>query len=111
VPERAWEFDSPLSHPSDLRIIPANLRQVDIATLLGISKQRVHQLARGESFPPPARRQEEREFWRKSDVSRWAKRHPVGDRRLGSSEGSVLATLRRRSLGRLGKLVQAPSKP
>ena len=68
------------------------LRQVDIAALLGISKQRVHQLARSESFPPPASRQGEREFSRKSDVSRWAKRHPVGDRRWGPRKvGTSLA--------------------
>ena len=59
------------------------LRQVDIAVLLGMSKQRAHQLARSETFPPPTKRQGEREFWRKIDVSRWAKHHPVGDRRWG----------------------------
>jgi len=32
------------------------LRQVDIANLLGVSKQRAHQLARHVTFPSPIRK-------------------------------------------------------
>ena len=45
------------------------LRQVDIANLLGVSKQRAHQLARHETFPPPVRQQGRGARWRKADIA------------------------------------------
>jgi predicted DNA-binding transcriptional regulator AlpA len=59
------------------------LRQVDIANLLGVSKQRAHQLARHVTFPPPIRQQGQHSLWRKSDIAKWSKQHPAGNRRWG----------------------------
>jgi predicted DNA-binding transcriptional regulator AlpA len=59
------------------------LRQVDIANLLGVSKLRAHQLAHHVNFPPPVQQHVGGPLWRKSDISKWSKQHPVGDRRWG----------------------------
>jgi hypothetical protein len=44
----------------------------EAAELLGVSKQRVHQLARTSSFPPPIFRLRATPVWREADVLRFA---------------------------------------
>lgn len=44
--------------------------------MLGVSRQRVHQLrAEYDDFPTPAVEHPRAAFWRVRDIERWAKRH------------------------------------
>jgi len=52
----------------------ATLRPVDIAELLGVSKQRVHQLAEGKGFPAPLAEDVRGRVWSRYEVQSWAKR-------------------------------------
>jgi predicted DNA-binding transcriptional regulator AlpA len=50
------------------------LRLVEIAELLGVSKQRAHQIARDPSFPAPVTEDYRGRLWSRRDVTAWAKR-------------------------------------
>src|SRR5215207_5014425 len=45
----------------------------EIATLLGVSRQRVHQLAQREDFPVPVARLAAGPIWESADIERWAR--------------------------------------
>jgi predicted DNA-binding transcriptional regulator AlpA len=47
------------------------LRIVDIAALLGVSRQRAGQITQRSDFPAPAKLVGERRLWRRRDVERW----------------------------------------
>lgn len=46
----------------------------EIAELLGVSRQRVHQLAQSDGFPEPTARLSAGLIWAREDVEEWAKR-------------------------------------
>ena len=56
------------------------LRLVDIATYLGVSKQRAHQLTRDPSFPAPFIQTVGERWWRRSAIETWARRRWWGTR-------------------------------
>lgn len=60
------------------------LRLVDIAGLLGISKQRADQLRHDPSFPPPSARYARGSLWSKSDVQPWVRQYRGGTARWGA---------------------------
>jgi prophage regulatory protein len=60
------------------------LRLVDIPQLLGVTKQRAHQLSRRHWFPAPAATYSRGGLWRRSDVERWARDYRGGAARWGS---------------------------
>jgi predicted DNA-binding transcriptional regulator AlpA len=45
----------------------------EIAKLLGVSRQRVGQLAQAESFPEPVARLAAGPIWESADIERWAR--------------------------------------
>lgn len=45
----------------------------EIAKFLGVSRQRVGQLAAGENFPQPVARLAAGPIWEAADVERWAR--------------------------------------
>lgn len=47
----------------------------EIAVLLGVSRQRVHQLTQTLDFPVPVYRLKAGTFWLLADVHRWANDH------------------------------------
>lgn len=47
----------------------------EIADLLGVSRQRVHQLSGEPGFPEPVASLSAGMIWQKSDVVRWAREH------------------------------------
>jgi predicted DNA-binding transcriptional regulator AlpA len=53
---------------------PRTVRIVEIADLLGVTKQRVHQIADEEGFPPPVGEDGRRRLWNRREVQAWAKR-------------------------------------
>jgi len=57
------------------------LRLVDIARLLGVTKQRAHQLSRRRRFPESAATYSRGRLWRQSDVERWARDYRGGTAR------------------------------
>ena len=46
----------------------------EIAELLGLTRQRVNQLAREEGFPKPEAELTAGRIWKRADVEAWAKR-------------------------------------
>jgi predicted DNA-binding transcriptional regulator AlpA len=50
------------------------LRLVDIARLLGVSKQRAHQLANERGFPSPVTTDARGRLWDRREVTAWARR-------------------------------------
>jgi predicted DNA-binding transcriptional regulator AlpA len=46
----------------------------EIAELLGVSRQRVNQLAEGKGFPKPLGRVAAGPVWKLSDIEAWAKK-------------------------------------
>jgi predicted DNA-binding transcriptional regulator AlpA len=50
------------------------IRLVKIAELLGVSKQRAHQLAAERDFPAPVGQDARGRLWNRRDVAAWAKR-------------------------------------
>lgn len=49
----------------------------EISELLGVSRQRVHQIAREhEDFPAPVADLTAGRIWRRKDVERWLEKHP-----------------------------------
>ncbi len=59
------------------------LRVVEIAEILGVSKQRADQLRREPDFPTPVDRWARGHLWAASDVRRWARTHMGGAARWG----------------------------
>jgi predicted DNA-binding transcriptional regulator AlpA len=59
------------------------MRLVDIAELLGVSKQRADQLRNGHDFPDPVDRWARGDLWAASDVRRWARTFDGGAARWG----------------------------
>jgi len=59
---------------------PKLLRLVDIAEMLAVSKQRVHQLAEEPGFPPPAKIVGRSRLWPKRSIEAWANREWRGSR-------------------------------
>ena len=55
------------------------MRNVEVADYLGVTQQRVTQLAAGDGFPGP-RMVAGRRLWKRSVVERWADRHWWGTR-------------------------------
>ena len=51
----------------------SELRLVDVAQLLGVSKQRAHQLARERGFPAPVAEDYRGRMWDRHEVTAWAK--------------------------------------
>jgi predicted DNA-binding transcriptional regulator AlpA len=49
------------------------LRLIEIAELLGVSKQRAHQLADESGFPTPVERDGRGRLWSRREVKEWAK--------------------------------------
>jgi hypothetical protein len=58
------------------------LRVVDIAEILGVSKQRADQLRREPDFPAPVDRWARGDLWA-ADVRRWARTYEGGAARRG----------------------------
>jgi hypothetical protein len=50
------------------------VRLVEIAELLGVTKQRAHQIAEKKGFPAPAAEDARGRLWSRREVQRWAKR-------------------------------------
>lgn len=50
-----------------------------IARRLGVSRQRVHVLARHDGFPAPAHELDTGRVWRETDVEKWIARNPRYD--------------------------------
>ena len=59
------------------------LRVVDIAELLGVSKQRADQLCGEPDFPAPVDRWVRGDLWAAADVRRWARTYGGGAVRWG----------------------------
>jgi predicted DNA-binding transcriptional regulator AlpA len=49
------------------------IRVVEIAELLGVSKQRAHQIVDEEGFPAPVDREGQSRLWGRREVETWAK--------------------------------------
>ena len=45
----------------------------EIAAMLGVTRQRVHQVARSEGFPAPVAELTAGHIWHRADVERWAR--------------------------------------
>jgi predicted DNA-binding transcriptional regulator AlpA len=58
----------------------STIRLVDIARLLGVSKQRVHQLASEGLLPAPVGRDSRGRLWSRQEVQAWARREWWGSR-------------------------------
>jgi predicted DNA-binding transcriptional regulator AlpA len=50
------------------------VRAVEIAELLGVSKQRAHQIADEDGFPAPVAEDVRGRLWDRREVAAWAKR-------------------------------------
>jgi predicted DNA-binding transcriptional regulator AlpA len=50
------------------------IRLVEIAELLGVSKQRAHQIAEERGFPAPVAEDGRGRLWDRREVTAWAKR-------------------------------------
>jgi predicted DNA-binding transcriptional regulator AlpA len=50
------------------------LRLIEIAELLGVSKQRAHQIAAEDGFPEPVAEDARGRLWDRREVAGWAKR-------------------------------------
>jgi predicted DNA-binding transcriptional regulator AlpA len=59
------------------------LRVVEIAEVLGVSKQLVDQLRREPDFPAPVDRWARGDLWAAADVRRWARNYTGGAARWG----------------------------
>jgi predicted DNA-binding transcriptional regulator AlpA len=62
--------------------IPPLVGPAEIAQLLGVSRQRVTQLAAHPDFPPPAQELVMGKVWLRSDIESWARKrgrtlHPL----------------------------------
>jgi predicted DNA-binding transcriptional regulator AlpA len=57
---------------------PKRLRVVEIAEILGVSKQRADQLRRQPDFPTPVDRWARGDLWAAADVRQWARTYAGG---------------------------------
>ncbi|MFC6154044.1 helix-turn-helix transcriptional regulator [Nocardioides yefusunii] len=56
--------------------MPENLAgAAEIAELLNVSRQRVHQLTEGDDFPDPVAVLKAGKIWERADVVAWAREH------------------------------------
>lgn len=46
----------------------------EVATMLGLTRQRVNQLSRQEGFPEPLAVLSAGKVWKRADIEKWAKR-------------------------------------
>jgi len=53
---------------------PRTVRLIEIAELLGVSKQRAHQIAGEAGFPSPKGGEIRGRYWRPATVRAWARR-------------------------------------
>jgi prophage regulatory protein len=53
-----------------------HLRTVDIAALLGVTRQRAGQITQRPDFPAPAKLVGKRRLWRRPNVERWRDARP-----------------------------------
>jgi predicted DNA-binding transcriptional regulator AlpA len=56
-----------------MRTRNTTVRLVDLAELLGVSKQRAHQIADEPGFPAPVDQDDRVRLWDRREVERWAK--------------------------------------
>lgn len=61
-----FSLDSRMSKPSTVRLI-------EIAEILGVSKQRAHQIAEERGFPAPLAEDARGRVWSRYEVQAWAK--------------------------------------
>ncbi len=59
------------------------LRLIEVAELLGVSKQPADQLRRRPDFPAPVDRWARGDLWAATDVRRWARTYEGGGARWG----------------------------
>jgi predicted DNA-binding transcriptional regulator AlpA len=52
---------------------PRTVRIIEIAELLGVTKQRAHQLAGEDRFPSPVAEDARGRLWDRREVTSWAK--------------------------------------
>jgi hypothetical protein len=52
----------------------SSVRLVEITELLGVSKQRAHQIADEDGFPGPVTEDRQGRLWNRREVTAWAKR-------------------------------------
>lgn len=45
----------------------------EIAGILGVSRQRIHQLAATDAFPPPEAEVSAGRLWKRTDIEEWAR--------------------------------------
>ncbi|HEX9122775.1 MAG TPA: DNA-binding protein [Actinomycetota bacterium] len=60
----------------------------EVAMLLDLTRQRVHQLKRRADFPRPARIGVDGALWERRAIEGWASAHPCGGRRWGARGSS-----------------------
>jgi predicted DNA-binding transcriptional regulator AlpA len=53
---------------------PKTVRLIEIAELLGVTKQRAHQIAEEKGFPTPLAQDDRGRVWSRHEVQTWAKR-------------------------------------
>jgi predicted DNA-binding transcriptional regulator AlpA len=64
-----------------LRVANEQVGTADVAKMLGISRQRVHQLrAQWSDFPSPTVEHPRAAFWRVRDIERWGRKHGYIDK-------------------------------
>ena len=81
TPPTARPYNPPLMESPEVRnaVERGYIRANEVAHYLGITQQRVSQLAAGDGFPTP-RIVAGRQMWKRSGVERWAERHWWGTR-------------------------------
>ena len=52
----------------------STVRIIEIADLLGVTKQRAHQIAGEKRFPAPLAKETSGRVWSRNEVQAWAKR-------------------------------------
>lgn len=58
-----------------LSVVQELLGATEVASLIGVTRQRVHQLAKEPGFPEPVARLTLGAVWRTEDVQRWIQEH------------------------------------
>jgi predicted DNA-binding transcriptional regulator AlpA len=81
------------------------VRLVEIAEILGVSKQRAHQIADEDGFPAPMAEDVRGRLWDRREVAAWAKRWP---RETLALTRWTPASIARTGDGRLGRAGPAP---
>jgi len=60
------------------------LRRVDLAEIVGVSRQRANVLSQRPDFPKPVDHDVRGDLWAASDNRAWARTYPFGSRRWGA---------------------------